>query len=92
MNVDLICLSDEQLAVLATVFPREVADERSRRAAFSTLEEGFKAFARAILEVAVEIDNLKQTRAVKTILDTGLLNISGRLLETAKREGINYES
>jgi hypothetical protein len=91
LRIDLSTTSDEQLVVLATIYPAEVAEERAKRLAYASYPDLFTALAQLEVDMLKVIESMRQTPAIKAVRGTGVVETLQRCVATAKSLKVPYD-
>lgn len=91
MDIQLDKLSDEQLDALFAVNPEAIMNEKNRRDAYFTMEAALADLSQAYVELTAVIDNSKVTKATKAVKDTKILDVTRKLINTARNHGFQVD-
>jgi hypothetical protein len=92
LEINLADLDTDALHALALTVPgtyAAISQELGRRNAYPELDTGFTELALAVAKFENFLATTKHTKSVKSIVATGLLTVSKRLLATARNEDFN---
>lgn len=94
MQIDLTKMTNDQLAILASLVPETVdgvKEELELRTAFPSLESAFSSLAAVSDQLENFLLNTRHTASVRTIVNMGLVPLFRSMLATARVNHINYE-
>ena len=92
VEVELTKLSEDELDFFAQINPDAVRQERDRRNAYSSIDQGLSELAQASFELQQFYDNSKKTAATRAIKDTGILEVVQKLLAWGRANEVNIKT